>query len=608
MVDRNDTRRAIVDRIPGYEVLRKRASGGQADVYTAIQESTEQLVAIKIGFGIAPKHRKRLDMECQFLARLDHPSIVKIVDTGHLDGATYIITHYVDGVPLDLYVLMNELDAKQTAELFIKICGAVSAAHIEGIVHRDLKPSNVLVGRDGTPHILDFGFAADVVSKSSLSESDAIIGTLQYMSPEQIDGQRGNIGSDIYALGVMLYESLCGRSPYPGAGSQRQLVADILRSRHLSMTAHANDLNPSITPRDLAGDLTAIVEKSLRLRADERYQGSQELAAELRRYVSGEPVMARASHRGYLLRVVLRQYRVPVIAGLVCVCSLLGGLILSETSRRQAQRTVIQTQTALEMAGLLNLASVDRDAGRLDQAMTQFHEAARMGAVVEQPGEEILRQVYSAEHRIAQLHMIEGRAEAAQPHATRAIALAEQMRAKFPGVPRHDRQYAFALELRGRMHKSRKQWLLAEKDLSLAAQAFEAVYRVAPHTSTKASVARAGSMRGECLARLARYDEALEACGLATRAMAELVRNSPCDAHSVDLAHMQAELALVHLRRNQGRDNEDAERLLLDAGGIITALLACDSSRNWDMASLSKSIEANLRLSRKRQAKENANH
>jgi serine/threonine protein kinase len=214
------------DAFPGYEIIRELSHGGQGVVYQAIQKTTKQKVAIKVlleGPYATPSARKRFEREIELVAQLKHPNIVLVFHAGQTpDGRQFYVMEYVRGTPLIAYVREKKLSLGEALRLFAKVCDAIQYAHQRGIIHRDLKPTNILVDAAGAPKILDFGLAKWLAApaESLVSVSQQVMGTLPYMSPEQARGNPDEIDTrtDIYALGVILYEMLTGDYPYPVVG------------------------------------------------------------------------------------------------------------------------------------------------------------------------------------------------------------------------------------------------------------------------------------------------------------------------------------------------------------------------------------------------------
>ncbi|MGA3067465.1 MAG: protein kinase [Tepidisphaeraceae bacterium] len=295
----------------GYVFQRELGRGGQAVVYLAVQQSTGRKVAVKVMRKEALADERalaRFKREVQVLAALDHPNIVGIVDTGVAsDGSQFIVMSYVAGSPLDEYlkVAQDSANPSKLLRLFLKICAAVNVAHVRGIVHRDLKPGNIRIDERGEPHILDFGLAHMGLDHlpgedHPMSVTGEFMGSLPWCSPEQAakDPERIDIRSDVYSLGVILYQILTGgRFPYVVVGNIRDVLNNIL-------TAAPTPPSKAAVPktRDAGGTgpinptIERIVMKALAKNREERYQSAGELGRDIAGYLSGQraPVAAAA--------------------------------------------------------------------------------------------------------------------------------------------------------------------------------------------------------------------------------------------------------------------------------------------------------------------------
>ncbi len=307
------------DFFPGYELLGEVHRGGQGIVYRATQKSTGRTVAIKMLREAAfagPTERARFEREVQILAALKHPNIVTIHDSGDAAGHLYFVMDYIAGQPLDVHVAREKRPIRDVLQLFVTICDAVNAAHVLGIVHRDLKPGNIRVGPDGTPYVLDFGLArlADAVSEPDDSESPTpmtatgqFVGSLPWATPEQADGNPAAVDrrSDVYSLGVILYQVLTGRFPYSVTGRMRRILESIAQT-------------PPADPRSVAAgiddEVSTLVLTCLAKDPARRYQSAGDLAADLRRYLAGEPIAAKRDSTWYVLRKSAARHRAPIAA------------------------------------------------------------------------------------------------------------------------------------------------------------------------------------------------------------------------------------------------------------------------------------------------------
>jgi formylglycine-generating enzyme required for sulfatase activity len=285
------------ETIPGYTVVSETSSGGQGAVFRARQEITGKTVAIKVIWGGAltgSRHRARFEREAEIMARLDHPSIVPILDRGRTaDGSLFLVMPFIEGCPLDEYIdqlrSKPDPDLTQVLDIFVQICNAVAEAHKQGIIHRDLKPTNVRVDLRGRPHVLDFGLAlpqpgSQIDHVQSVTMTGQIVGSLPWASPEQVSpGTRPmDTRSDVYSLGVMLYQALTGVFPYPIAGSVQEVLNNILTAKPV-----APGRFPGRFARRIRPGLSAIVLRALSKDPKGRYLTAAELAEDLSRYLAG---------------------------------------------------------------------------------------------------------------------------------------------------------------------------------------------------------------------------------------------------------------------------------------------------------------------------------
>lgn len=334
--------------ISGYEITQELGRGGQGVVYRATQKTTKREVAVKVliqGPYASKAAQKRFGREIELVAQLRHPNIISIFHSGTTsDGHPFYVMDYVQGMPLQEYVRSRNLALEETLELFSTVCEAVQHAHQKGVIHRDLKPTNIVVDGNGTPRILDFGLAKPLSApaRSLISLSQEIVGTLPYMSPEQAASSSDEIDTrtDVYSLGVILYELLTGHRPYPVDGP----IADVLR--HISETqptppsrgwTRDAGVTRRATRRLHAGEcpidreIETITFKALAKERERRYQSAGELARDIRHYLHGEPIEARGDSLAYVLWKQSRRYfRQTPAAALLLLCAILApGLLVS---------------------------------------------------------------------------------------------------------------------------------------------------------------------------------------------------------------------------------------------------------------------------------------
>jgi serine/threonine protein kinase len=361
--------RLIGTRVGPYRVVAILGHGGMSTVYRGERDDSQyhQTVAIKVlqHATLHPRLRSRLHSERHILATLDHPSIARLIDSGDLeDGTPYLVMEHVDGESIDSYCDSRTLFVRERLELFVKVCTAVQYAHRNLVVHRDIKSSNIFVTVEGVPKLLDFGIAK-LLAPESLSHTLPVtrlqerILTPENAAPEQVLGRPITTATDIYALGVLLYQLLTGRSPYRLLSySQLQLeraicMDDPVRPSQMviSKLSGENDadrsrlsdrrgLSPLRLRARLAGDLDAIVAMAMRKEPDRRYPSVEALADDLSRHLLGQPVRARQGDWRYNSAKFLRRHLLAVagVAAAFLGLALFAGVMFWENHRIELAR------------------------------------------------------------------------------------------------------------------------------------------------------------------------------------------------------------------------------------------------------------------------------
>ena len=423
-----------------YRIVRLLGEGGMGTVYLAEQrQPISRLVALKvIKLGMDTREViARFESERQALALMDHPNIAKVLDAGATpQGRPYFVMEYVPGVPITEYCDQNRLSNRQRLELFSQVCQAVQHAHQKGIIHRDIKPSNVLVWLQddkAVPKVIDFGVAKAVdrrlTERTVFTELGVLIGTPEYMSPEQaqMTGEDVDTTTDIYSLGVLLYELLCGALPFDSKSLRRGAYDEIRRiireeepprpSARLSSlggaaaeVAQRRRTDVAALARDLRGDLNWITMKAMAKDRGRRYASASEFAADIARHLRDEPVMASPPSASYRFGKFIKKHRGPVLALAAVFLSLVLGLGASTVLyfRAERQRLEAEAQRA--------------------EAFRQRAEAVRQRAVAEQERAEATRQGTRAEHQRTLAEQARMTADEQRKEAERQHAEAERQR------------------------------------------------------------------------------------------------------------------------------------------------------------------------------------
>lgn len=351
-------------RIGDYRIDALLGRGGMGEVYRAEQlEPVRRTVALKLlrSHRLDARQLGYFEVERQVLAQMQHPAIAQIFDAGTTsDGVPYFAMEFIEGEPLTRYCEVEGLDLRARLELFLRVCEGVQHAHQKGVIHRDLKPANVLVSRiDGRamPKIIDFGIAT--ATSRSLAASGEIAGTPAYMSPEQAGRTpyEVDIRSDVYSLGVVLYELLTGHRPLTDTdrpGTQRTTLRppsnaiDTLSEDEGALLSRQQGVSLPNLRQYLRRDLDWIVMHAIRQQRDERYPSAAALADDVRRFLEDRPVSAAPGGRAYVARKFMRRHRVGLFAGAMVLLALVAGLVMSLYGlwEAEAQRKLAEARSA----------------------------------------------------------------------------------------------------------------------------------------------------------------------------------------------------------------------------------------------------------------------
>src|SRR6266852_344966 len=360
-------------RVGAYKIVQRIGRGGMATVYLASRadEQYEKQVAIKILLPELDSDDllRRFRNERQTLAKLDHPNIVKLLDGGSTEeGLPYLVLDYVEGVPIDKYCDNHKLSTEERLRLFCQICAAVQCAHQNLVVHRDLKPSNILITEEGTPKLLDFGISKVLQPRngSPITQTLTRRMTPAYASPEQVKGEAVTPATDIYSLGVVLYELLTGHRPYklkhqtpaeveraiceeepekPSTAVNRVETEDLPDGTTLCRTPEivsaSREGQPEKLRRRLSGDLDNIVLMALQKEPQRRYVSVEAFSQDIQRHLQHRPVKARPSTLAYRSAKFVRRHKTEVLAAMMMMVVLLVAIGYTVWEQRRAMERAL---------------------------------------------------------------------------------------------------------------------------------------------------------------------------------------------------------------------------------------------------------------------------
>ncbi|MHC4573182.1 MAG: protein kinase domain-containing protein [Planctomycetota bacterium] len=461
-------------KIGRYKLLQLIGEGGFGVVYMAEQERPiRRKVALKIiKLGMDTKQViARFEAERQALAMMDHPNIARVFDAGATEtGRPYFVMELVKGIPITEYCDKNNLDTRQRLELFINVCKAVQHAHQKGIIHRDIKPTNVMITlHDGkpVPKVIDFGIAKAtqhrLTEKTLFTEYQQFIGTPEYMSPEQAEmsGLDVDTRTDIYSLGVLLYQLLTGTTPFDGDQLRSAAYDEIRRiiretepatpSRRLSTLgdtltdiAQRRSTEPAALRKLVRGDLDWIVMKTLEKDRTRRYETANELVLDIERHLADEPVMAGPPGTVYRLRKFVKRHRTGVIFCLSVAATLVIGLSVAtvgfvQASRErnrseknfQKAREAVDKMTEVAQHQLANVPRMEQTRQDLLQQAQVFYQEFLEG----NKGDlEVREETGRAYRRLGDICRTLGQYEQAQQAYLNAVDIFEQLVDEFPGL------------------------------------------------------------------------------------------------------------------------------------------------------------------------------
>lgn len=384
--------------VGGFTIDRLIGRGGLGEVYLARRAGADfdQKVALKLLRVDAAERAESFARERRLLARLDHPGIARLIDAGVApDGRPYIVMDYVDGQPIDAWCRGHAADLDTRLKLFRETCDAVAFAHANLVVHRDIKPSNILIDPAGKPRLVDFGIGKLLDDSAALPATTQAMLTPDYAAPEQLGGDEATVATDVYALGVVLYELVSGQSPWR---SEKSSVPAMIRrvlyeDAALPSRAAASGAGP-VPAGKIGGDLDAIVMKAMRRTPTERYLSVSALSEDVARHQQFLPVHARDGSTRYMLGRFLRRYRWGVAATAAVLAALLvgaGGIAW------QARQTAIERDAALAEAKRSEAINRLLTVMLRDTAATDEGETATVKQMLDQTAEKLAGSLDSSE-------------------------------------------------------------------------------------------------------------------------------------------------------------------------------------------------------------------
>ena len=359
----------------GYEILNELARGGMGVVYRARQLGLNRLVALKMvqsSHLLSDEARLRFRVEIEAVAQLNHPHIVSLYESGEQDGAHYFTMRLVEGGDLAAQ-LKKERPLRERIQLVVKVCRAVHYAHQRGILHRDLKPSNILVDTEGEPHVADFGLAKSLDQDSGFTFTSSVLGSPNYMAPEQATGKTRQITTavDVYGLGAILYHILAGRPPF-----QAKTPIETLRQ-----VVDNDPAPPRLTNPQADRDLETIALKCLRKEPGARYGTAEEVAQDLERWLAGDPILARPLGPFATVWRWSRRHPAAALLGVALILALAAivvgtGIAAMRIQRAEQKAAAHLRESLLREASSLRLGS---ELGHREEGMRLIREAAALG-------------------------------------------------------------------------------------------------------------------------------------------------------------------------------------------------------------------------------------
>jgi serine/threonine protein kinase/tetratricopeptide (TPR) repeat protein len=565
-------------RIGAYEVIGPIGEGGMGTVYKAKRADGqfEQEVAIKIirAGASSPLHARRFLEERSLLAQLQHPHIARLIDGGEHAGIPYIVMELIDGLPIDAYCKQWSLSVRERLELFLLVCDAVQYAHAALIVHRDLKPSNILVTAEGTPKLLDFGIAK-LITEGRESTQTGWMMTPDYASPEQVRGESITVASDVYSLGIVLYEILTGERPYKLKSYAPAEIQQLVCTTEINPPSHQLT-GESRLRKQIEGDLDNILLMALRKEAGRRYGSVAQFAEDIRRHLAGETVIARPDTFGYRWSKYLRRNRVPLVLATSLVLAIFTGAGLTV---REGLRAQCRFDEVRSLANSL-LTEIDPEAAKLlgsikMRKLLMEKSLGYLDRLAQEAGSdvELQKELARTYHRVGD---IQGHSrsdnlglfnESLESH-TKAIQIEEPLLRRFPNDSAIKKSLAMGYAHVGDLYSRRGGASIAERFMQ---KAYALAEKTDPNTyvDVRLSINKANFLDGKFEESLRFSREALEVAEALpdpTRAVATLSYASESAKQLGDFAlsrsYLDHAIALIEARAKKTELRHDEMRRL----------------------------------------------
>ncbi len=558
-----------------YRVLGEIGHGGMGTVYRAVRDDDEyqKQVAIKLVRGgmNAEFVVQRFRTERQILANLEHPNIARLVDGGTTEeGWPYFSMEYVEGQPIDRYCV--GLGVRERIDLFRTVCAAVQYAHQRLVIHRDLKPSNIFVSADGVPKLLDFGIAkllgADVPGSGEATVWPLM--TPEYASPEQVKGEAVTTASDVYSLGMLLYELLARKRAYEITTRAPEEVARVVCQQQPEKPSAVADRPQS---RQLKGDLDTIVLKAIRKEPERRYRTAHELSEDLRCHLEGLPVTARADTIGYRAGKFARRHRTAVAAAILVSASLVGGIVTTTRQARLAQRRFAEARRLIhtvifdiqpKMGAVPGTTALRKDL--IESTLKYLEDLARDAG--DNPA--LLRELASSYVQLARVQGLQGEANVGDVQAARrtlgeAQKLVERLLTLDPRGPESLHEAVLVARALALSFLDEGAYPLSQQHARRAVELAERLVGIRPDFQAREDLADAHRTLANCL-------DSAEAYGRSREIYESLLLEKPDEPRVLQkLSQVHKYAAGLHYRKGEDRSGLD---LIVKARALDEKLLA----------------------------------